>query len=681
MANRLGSLVVSLGLDAAEFTRGLTKGEYEAAKFVRGVENAISAARASMATLGVSALAAAGAVASVARDIANYQGLAETVGDSAEAMASLQRASSSSETSLDSVAAASVKLTTALGKVDDEGDDVARAIKALGIDFEAFKRQSPVAQLDEVARAMAGFESSADKTRVATMLFGKSGAELIGFLNDLGEATERTSHLTNEQIQASDDFAKTLASLQGDVQRFAQTMAADAVPALTSMVEMLREAIRYASDASTGTTAFTGALAFAKTVLETFVIVGSDVGFVFRMIGREVGGIAAQLAALARGDIQGFHAISDAMRDDAARARRELDRFQREILSPTSYSADNQSEAESRRLGMSKLSGRLVAPPVKGKKEKEKKEGLTDEQRALDSYVTGLLRQQQALQNLTAEEEALIFLRQQGAAGEVQQVRELVLGMAAELDMAQELAAQRKLDQEALKSMAEAEKKAADAQKDRLAALRANTDIGRQAAELDDLLFAYQEYTAGRITSELEYDQVVKGILDRNKENVQTVKTFAEEMGLSFTSAFERAAEQGRKFKDLLKGLAKDFLMIGLRRGVTEPLGKAATGLFDKFFSSFEGGGYTGSGARSGGMDGRGGYLAMVHPNETVVDHTRGGSVGGVSISQNFDFRGASTDAVAMLRAEASRIKAETLAAVFASADRGGSAAARLGRA
>ncbi|MCZ4092367.1 hypothetical protein [Sinorhizobium psoraleae] len=44
---------------------------------------------------------------------------------------------------------------------------------------------------------------------------------------------------------------------------------------------------------------------------------------------------------------------------------------------------------------------------------------------------------------------------------------------------------------------------------------------------------------------------------------------------------------------------------------------------------SFDGGGYTGSGSRSGGLDGKGGYLAMVHPNETVIDHTKGGGTAG----------------------------------------------------
>jgi hypothetical protein len=41
---------------------------------------------------------------------------------------------------------------------------------------------------------------------------------------------------------------------------------------------------------------------------------------------------------------------------------------------------------------------------------------------------------------------------------------------------------------------------------------------------------------------------------------------------------------------------------------------------------SFDGGGYTGNGSRTGGLDGQGGFLSMMHPQETVTDHTRGGN-------------------------------------------------------
>jgi hypothetical protein len=48
-----------------------------------------------------------------------------------------------------------------------------------------------------------------------------------------------------------------------------------------------------------------------------------------------------------------------------------------------------------------------------------------------------------------------------------------------------------------------------------------------------------------------------------------------------------------------------------------------------EYQGSYLGGGYTGSGSRTGGIDGKGGFPAILHPNETVVDHTRGQGMGG----------------------------------------------------
>ncbi len=43
---------------------------------------------------------------------------------------------------------------------------------------------------------------------------------------------------------------------------------------------------------------------------------------------------------------------------------------------------------------------------------------------------------------------------------------------------------------------------------------------------------------------------------------------------------------------------------------------------------SFDGGGFTGGGSRTGGVDGKGGFPAILHPNETVIDHTKGQGMG-----------------------------------------------------
>ena len=74
---------------------------------------------------------------------------------------------------------------------------------------------------------------------------------------------------------------------------------------------------------------------------------------------------------------------------------------------------------------------------------------------------------------------------------------------------------------------------------------------------------------------------------------------------------------------DLLAEMARvQFIkgMMGLLGG-TSWGGKLVEGVGNLL--SFDGGGDTPYGPRSGGLDGKGGFLAMLHPRETVVDHTK----------------------------------------------------------
>lgn len=105
-------------------------------------------------------------------------------------------------------------------------------------------------------------------------------------------------------------------------------------------------------------------------------------------------------------------------------------------------------------------------------------------------------------------------------------------------------------------------------------------------------------------------------------------------------------------FKDMANSIIADLIRIQLRQSIMGPLagliggnlstatkygtnpGSQQTGMLAS--QDFEGGGYTGYGARSGGMDGKGGFMAMLHPNETVIDHTKGQG-GGVTIVQNIN--------------------------------------------
>lgn len=58
-------------------------------------------------------------------------------------------------------------------------------------------------------------------------------------------------------------------------------------------------------------------------------------------------------------------------------------------------------------------------------------------------------------------------------------------------------------------------------------------------------------------------------------------------------------------------------------------IGYASAGaIAGQTLASFEGGGITFSGVRSGGMDGKGGRMAVVHPNEKITDLEKGGGTG-----------------------------------------------------
>ncbi len=62
---------------------------------------------------------------------------------------------------------------------------------------------------------------------------------------------------------------------------------------------------------------------------------------------------------------------------------------------------------------------------------------------------------------------------------------------------------------------------------------------------------------------------------------------------------------------------------MGAALSVTQPIAYAIQGLAAaSAVASYEGGGYTAPGARIGGMDGKGGKLAMLHPREKVIDLT-----------------------------------------------------------
>jgi tape measure domain-containing protein len=112
----------------------------------------------------------------------------------------------------------------------------------------------------------------------------------------------------------------------------------------------------------------------------------------------------------------------------------------------------------------------------------------------------------------------------------------------------------------------------------------------------------------------------------------------AEEVFVNFLESVADA------LMDTAKQMIAQYIAIGVARMIAGLGGGGAPGGFapsgplaavgninpmpTSFVPSFAGGGFTGSGARSGGLDGQGGFMAMLHPRESVIDHTRPGATG-----------------------------------------------------
>lgn len=114
-------------------------------------------------------------------------------------------------------------------------------------------------------------------------------------------------------------------------------------------------------------------------------------------------------------------------------------------------------------------------------------------------------------------------------------------------------------------------------------------------------------------------------------------------LGEVFGSILEGSDAAKKAIASLLMEIAKVQMMKGALSLIGAVPGGGALTSWIGGLTSMDGGGYTGNASRSGGLDGKGGFLAMLHPRETVVDHTKGqrGASGPSSVAINVNVAGA----------------------------------------
>lgn len=248
--------------------------------------------------------------------------MSQRTGIAVRDLGSYKLASEQSGASLDSIAKGVKALSVNL--VDN-----AAAFKKVGVDTSdanvAFR------QLSDLFAAM---PDGVEKVALATKLFGKAGMDLIPTLNlgsqglnDSADAAARYAAAMEVLAPQADKFNDSMSVLALASQTVGAEMANAVLPALNVVASSM-------SDAASNTGAFSGAATVLKTAMESVIVIGANVAYVFKAIGTEIGGMAAQANALAHLDFKQFREIGTLMKQDAEEARKAIDAFSEKVLNP-----------------------------------------------------------------------------------------------------------------------------------------------------------------------------------------------------------------------------------------------------------------------------------------------------------------------------------------------------------
>lgn len=280
----IGSLNVILGMDAGDFNRAVRDVEGSMTRLsaklgaVAGVAAAFGAGL--VQALG-GAMQAVGAAFKKAIDDADAMDeLAQKLGLTVEALTRIKYAAEISGVPIETLTQGVTKLSDALGDIAGGNDksDPARTLQALGISAMEVGGQlkSMDTVLIEIAEKFASFEDSTQKTALAINLFGKSGAQLIPFLNQgragIAELTAEADRLgitlSSKAAGAAGKFNESIDKIITAVGVFFKELSQNVMPTLQILADNILENDRVFRIAKVSA----DALAFAFRAIASVVI-------------------------------------------------------------------------------------------------------------------------------------------------------------------------------------------------------------------------------------------------------------------------------------------------------------------------------------------------------------------------------------------------------------------------
>jgi hypothetical protein len=655
------------------------------------------------AVIAAGSVLAAAAILNIGRNSVNaldqFNDLADATGASVEGISALDRVARENGQAFESTAPILVRFNKVLSDTDDEGKKAAQVMKALGLDAAALKQLDPAEALRQTAVALSKFANDGDKARAVQLLFGKSVQEAAPFLKDLAEKTELVGTTSTKTAQEAEEFNKNLNRLKANASDLARALMGDLLPALNAVAGGMQQGglLGFLTTGGDQTADPGKALSVINDKLATMKKLRDELDpskgvankindFVFGDVGdlnkqielleKQRGYLQvlqAQLALGGAGDTsdalsrslvpRGIGSIPDApkggsKKDPFADGKQYLESLKKQLQTVKEMTVYEKL--------MDDIRAKRFAVTPELQKELEAAAQKLDTTRAQAKSEEDVARARAGAAQIDQQaNEALRGSIGQHVEGN-QQLREEIelLGLEGTARVAVEQA--RMSSAIALKEEALIVERSKEGNEERVLLLERELRLLQERQRLTGLRATMQEGIDLSKATEKEREQFASDVKSDLSGAFQAAFSSADNPAKAFALSLASTVQQ-RLSAALADSMASAILGKGGAGGLLGSLFSRGSGFTaargfgagiapnGEYYGSldFEGGGYTGNGPRSGGLDGKGGFMAMLHPKETVLDHTKGQAVGGgaapITIIQNIS----TTDTVSKTELEA----------------------------
>jgi len=248
----------------------------------------------------------------LAVELGRFQDMAEMTQADPAGLASMQVAADVAGVSMETVTMSMNRLSNVLAGVEDDGKAAGKALQAIGIEIEAFKKLGPDEQYRKVAVALEGYATGQGKVAVTQALMGRGSGQQLRLMHELATETERSTIVTKDIIKEMDDFSDANARTASQMRQMIGVMMSGSVPALKALKETAIGAVE--SLLSLGTEA--GQLALQGGIKEFADGAATSLGFLvdviegpirlLRVLSSVVTGITAAAFAKSNAEAKGI---------------------------------------------------------------------------------------------------------------------------------------------------------------------------------------------------------------------------------------------------------------------------------------------------------------------------------------------------------------------------------------